>query len=164
MRCTVPVPMPSDFATFKIPTPFASCFLGQKGDRSVAEALFAPRKPITGITICCLRACRQRPCHRRAAERRDELATFQLIELHSVPTSQGRIAGYRIGNGQSGGNGTILQPISRWRGWPMSEVVSGRKSSRRSRAHCRDPTLLQCCVQKIRQACAGQGNTLFRKT
>jgi hypothetical protein len=26
MRCTVPVPMPSDLATFKIPTPFASCF------------------------------------------------------------------------------------------------------------------------------------------
>src|SRR5262245_13090965 len=24
MRCTVPVPMPSDLATFKIPTPFAS--------------------------------------------------------------------------------------------------------------------------------------------
>jgi hypothetical protein len=26
MRWTVPVPMPSDLATFKIPTPFASCF------------------------------------------------------------------------------------------------------------------------------------------
>jgi len=26
MRCTVPVPSPSDLATFKIPTPFASCF------------------------------------------------------------------------------------------------------------------------------------------
>jgi len=32
-----------------------------------------------------LRARRQRPCHRRAAEQRDELAPFQLIELHSVP-------------------------------------------------------------------------------
>src|SRR5262249_16237396 len=28
MRCTVPVPMPSDLATFKIPTPFASCAFG----------------------------------------------------------------------------------------------------------------------------------------
>jgi hypothetical protein len=27
--------------------------------------------------------------------------------------SQGRIAGYRIGEDQSGGNGTILQPVSR---------------------------------------------------
>ena len=26
IRWTVPVPMPSDLATFKIPTPFASCF------------------------------------------------------------------------------------------------------------------------------------------
>jgi hypothetical protein len=32
-----------------------------------------------------------------AAEQRDELATFQLVELHSIPASQGRIAGYRIG-------------------------------------------------------------------
>jgi hypothetical protein len=29
---------------------------------------------------------------RRAAEQRDELASFQLIELHSIPASQGRIA------------------------------------------------------------------------
>jgi hypothetical protein len=34
-----------------------------------------------------LRARRERPC-RRAAEQRDELASFQLIELHSVPASQ----------------------------------------------------------------------------
>jgi len=37
-------------------------------------------------------------CH--AAEQCDELAAFQLIELHSVPTSQGGIAGYRIGEDQ----------------------------------------------------------------
>jgi hypothetical protein len=43
---------------------------------------------------------RDRPRCRRAAEQRDELAP-SLIELHSVPTS--RIAGYRIGNGQSAG-------------------------------------------------------------
>src|SRR5215467_11578059 len=30
------------------------------------------------------------PCRRRGAERRDESALFQLIELHSVPASQGR--------------------------------------------------------------------------
>jgi hypothetical protein len=49
-----------------------------------------------------LRARRERARNRRAAEQRDELAPFQLIELHSVP-SQGRIAGYRIGEDQSGG-------------------------------------------------------------
>jgi hypothetical protein len=51
-----------------------------------------------------LRARRERPRH-RAAEKRDELASFQLIELHSVPVSQGRIAAYRISQDQSGGNG-----------------------------------------------------------
>ena len=45
---------------------------------------------------------------RHAAEQRDELASFQLVELHSVPASQGRIAGYRIGEDQSGRNGTVL--------------------------------------------------------
>src|SRR6516162_10073766 len=37
MRCTVPVPMPSDLATFKIPTPFASCL---RTFRSVAPSIF----------------------------------------------------------------------------------------------------------------------------
>src|SRR5262245_45269763 len=36
-----------------------------------------------------LRACREWPCHRRAAEQRDELAAFQLVELHSVPHQPG---------------------------------------------------------------------------
>jgi hypothetical protein len=38
---------------------------------------------------------------RSAAEQRDELASSQLIELHSIATSHGRIAGYRIGEDQS---------------------------------------------------------------
>jgi hypothetical protein len=41
-----------------------------------------------------LRARRERPHRHRAAEKRDELASFQLIELHSIPVSQSRIAGY----------------------------------------------------------------------
>ncbi len=44
-----------------------------------------------------LRARRERP-RRRAAEQRDELAPFQLIELHSVPRQPGpdcRISNWR---------------------------------------------------------------------
>jgi hypothetical protein len=69
-----------------------------------------------------LRPRRERPCRRRAAEQRDELAAFYLIELHSVPVRQGRVAGYRIGEDQSGGNGTILQPVIRCAFSPMSEL------------------------------------------
>jgi hypothetical protein len=35
-----------------------------------------------------LRARRERPRSRCAAEKRDELAPFQLIELHSIPVNQ----------------------------------------------------------------------------
>jgi hypothetical protein len=35
-----------------------------------------------------------------------------LIELHSIPASQSRIAGYRIGEDQSGGDGAILQLLT----------------------------------------------------
>src|SRR5262249_32733758 len=85
-----------------IPGPLASFFLPYmlpyKKKKMLVLWAFRERRPITGITICCLRACRERPCHRRAAaERGDELATFQLIELHSDPTSQGRTTGYRTG-------------------------------------------------------------------
>src|SRR6266446_6086435 len=37
-----------------------------------------------------------------------------------VPASQGRIAGYRIGEDQSGGNGTILQHVGCWRERPFA--------------------------------------------
>src|SRR5438876_11812294 len=59
-----------------------------------------------------LRAPSERPCCRRAAEERDELAPSQLIELHLVPASQGRIAGYRIGEEQSAGIGALAKPVS----------------------------------------------------
>ncbi len=60
-----------------------------------------------------LRARRERPRRRSAAEKRDELAPLQLIQLHSVPASRGQITGYRIGEDQSGDNETILQPVGR---------------------------------------------------
>src|SRR5262249_4084904 len=63
-----------------------------------------------GFGLC---ARRERPGGRCAAKQRDEVATFQLIGLHSVPTSQGRITGYRIGEDQSGGNETISQSVGR---------------------------------------------------
>jgi hypothetical protein len=49
-----------------------------------------------------LRPSDKRPRGRRAAEKRDELAPFELSELHPVPASQRcPIAGYRIGKDQS---------------------------------------------------------------
>jgi hypothetical protein len=41
-----------------------------------------------------------------------------LIELHSVPASQGRIARYRIGEDQSGGNGATLDLLAGFVGSP----------------------------------------------
>jgi hypothetical protein len=48
-----------------------------------------------------------RPRKRRAAEQRDELASSQFIELHSIPSIQGRFAGYRMGRDQSAGLGAL---------------------------------------------------------
>src|SRR5262245_20974853 len=76
-----------------------------------------------------LRARRERP-RSRAAEQRDELAPLQVIELHSVP-SQGRIAGYRIRNDQSGGaplcvNYLTLRTLCRWQPRTRGEIDSAR--------------------------------------
>src|SRR5262249_51506939 len=43
------------------------------------------RNPITGIPVCCARRERPRRC---TGEQRDELATSQLIRLHSISTSE----------------------------------------------------------------------------
>jgi hypothetical protein len=59
-----------------------------------------------------LRARRERPRHRRAAEQRDELATFQFDRIASVPASQGRIVGYRMGRDQSAVIGVLAKPVS----------------------------------------------------
>ena len=49
----------------------------------------------------------ERPRDRRAAEQGDKLAPLQLIKLHSIPASQRRIAGYRMGRDQSAGIGAL---------------------------------------------------------
>jgi hypothetical protein len=46
------------------------------------------------------------------AQQRDEIAAFQLIEVHSIPASQVQIAEYRIGADRSAGIAGILQPVS----------------------------------------------------
>jgi hypothetical protein len=57
-----------------------------------------------------LRARHERPrC--RTAEQRDEVASFQLIELHSIPASQGRFAGYRMDRDQSAGIKTFTAGV-----------------------------------------------------
>jgi hypothetical protein len=55
--------------------------------KSWTAKLTGATEVLYGIADCC---APERPRHRRA-EQRDELASFQLIELHSNPASQGRI-------------------------------------------------------------------------
>jgi hypothetical protein len=65
--------------------------------------------------VWLLRVRRGRRRSRRAAEQQNQLAPFQLIELHSIPASQGRTAEYRIGEDQSGGKRndfTTCQPMA----------------------------------------------------
>src|SRR5262245_15042484 len=80
-----------------------------------------------------LRARPEWPRRRRAAEQRNELAPFQLIELHSMPTSQTRIVRYRIAEAASGGTGAISQPAI--------QSESGPGHERHSRCVCRPSAL-----------------------
>ena len=54
-----------------------------------------------------LRPRSERPAGRAAAEQRDEVAPSQLVELHSIPSSQGRFEGYRMGRDRSAGLGAL---------------------------------------------------------
>src|SRR6516164_5943333 len=87
-----------------------------------------------------LSARRERPC-RRAAEKRDELAPFQLIKFHSIPASQGRIAGYRIASGQSAGSWEArreaIAPAEVWAAGAKGSLCVGRVS-RREPEHYRE--------------------------
>ena len=69
-----------------------------------------PETPMVGsFPDCCARG--ERPC-RGAAEKRDELAPFQPMELHSMPAGQDHHTDYRISRDQSAGMAGIIQPIT----------------------------------------------------
>src|SRR5262249_30145104 len=70
-----------------------------------------------------LRAHRQRPSCRRAAEQRDELAPIRLIEMHPIP--------YRLGPRTNRiYNSRTSQEVSRRR-WPYPELGTPRRQSDR---------------------------------
>src|SRR5262249_33728377 len=79
------------------------------------------------------------PRRRRAAEQRDELASFQLIELHLVPPSQGRISGYRIGSGQSGGSQSDVRVESMA---PLHHVRLGSSTTTVSNSVCTEVLII----------------------
>jgi hypothetical protein len=69
MRWTVPVPIPSDLATLKIPTPFASCF---RTLRSIALSIFG------------------RPSFKIGAEEKDPRSKQDLIFEASFGVAEGQ--------------------------------------------------------------------------
>jgi hypothetical protein len=58
-----------------------------------------------------MRPRRERPCDCRATKQRDELASFQLIELHSVPCQPGPECRISNCNRSVSGHAGILQPV-----------------------------------------------------
>jgi hypothetical protein len=58
--------------------------------------------------LLCARRKRPRGC---AAEQSDELAPFQLVEVHSIPASRDQTQEYRIGEGQSAGIGAFPRAV-----------------------------------------------------
>jgi hypothetical protein len=63
------------------------------------------------VAFKLLRAGSDRPRRRRAAAQQpDELATFQLIELHSIPTCQDRVQDIELAGVKLGGVRVVSQP------------------------------------------------------
>jgi hypothetical protein len=60
------------------------------GRRPLKRRIISSQEPDGRQSPRLLCARRERPRDRRAAEQRHELASSQLIGLHSVPASQGR--------------------------------------------------------------------------
>src|SRR6516165_12147710 len=91
----------ASFNVAEVPEPFNQGF--EIGPLFLGTAS-VPKHPDYRNSSRLLRARRERPRGRPAAEQRDEFAPFQLIQLHPVPASQGQIAGYRIGSDRSAGS------------------------------------------------------------
>src|SRR5262249_62015227 len=72
----------------------------------------APISPTPGSVGCCARAASGQAA---AAPPSSVINSRRFNGSKSIrsPASQDRIAGYRIGSGQSGGDETILQPVGR---------------------------------------------------
>jgi hypothetical protein len=85
-------------------------------DRAEHPMLFGPPPLFDGEDTEIYSPRRERP-RRRDAEQRNKLAASQLVELHSIPDRQGRIAGYPIGEDQSGGTerGSVASPENQLR-------------------------------------------------
>src|SRR5262245_24995954 len=96
------------------PAKFTQPLHESRGPRIPVQRRARPQKADGCQLRLLLRACRERPRCRRAAEQRDEFATPQLIELHSVP-SQGRIADIELAEVSQELFGATQQP---WAGTP----------------------------------------------
>ena len=57
-----------------------------------------------------------------------------MIELHSVPVSQGQIAGYRIGEEQSAGVGTTIPSVVGW--WNRCSLLTSAGPIARHQPGC----------------------------
>jgi hypothetical protein len=109
-RTSITILWPSKWPSSRKPTRNASIRLAQ------AETVAKGQEAHVPHLIALLRPRRERP-RRRDAEQRNKLAASQLVELHSIPARQGRIAGYPIGEDQSGGNerGSVASPENQLR-------------------------------------------------
>src|SRR5215470_9112908 len=107
--------------------------------------------------VALLRPRRQRPRNRRAAEQGYELAPFQLIELHSKPTSQGRFAGYRIGRDQSAGIGALAKAS------PSSAMLTPATFACRAAPDDRAVSTLRIFLERVARRNRGRGSSKLRR-
>jgi hypothetical protein len=77
--------------------------------------------------VALLRPRRERPCRRRAAEQRDELAAFYLIELHFGPRARAGLLDIELAaNSQrlSGGFSTAGRDLPQRSGWARHDRLT----------------------------------------
>src|SRR5262249_9697428 len=118
MRCTVPVPSPSDFATFKIPTPFASCF---RTFRSVALSIFG-RPSFTPWATA-----RLRPAFIRSRIMlRSNSANHKAEDTHVKHEARGVVRDGKLGTASASPSITLAFAPSRW---AISSFITSRDHS-----------------------------------